>query len=179
MRLIDQIERLYNYIPHDVYLVLLSVAVLGLLITASYKGIKNRWRICGAIILSSYTFLIYASTVVFRITTKEREHNFRLFWSYDAIYNGKKELLNETILNVLVFIPLGLLLCVAFKTIRWWQVLLIGLGISVSIELLQFFLNRGFSELDDIFHNVLGCMLGCMIYNMIRCVVNNIFNNKN
>lgn len=139
MRIIDLIEKLYNYIPQDVYLVLLSAVVLGLIITASIKGIKNRWRICGAIILSGYTFLIYASTVIFRITAEDRGHNFRLFWSYDAINSGKKELLNETVLNVLFFIPLGILICVAFKNIRWWIVLLIGLCISVSIELLQFF----------------------------------------
>lgn len=180
MKIIDQIERLYNYIPQDVYLVLLSFIALGIVITVSLKGFKNCWRICGTFFLLAYIFLIYASTVVFRVTSEERGYNFRLFWSYNAINNGKKELINETVLNVLFFIPLGVLVCVVFRNIRWWQVLLLGLCISISIELLQFYFNRGFSELDDIFHNVLGCMIGYIIYNIIYLFVNNVFiNNKN
>jgi glycopeptide antibiotics resistance protein len=42
----------------------------------------------------------------------------------------------------------------------WWKALLIGCGISVTIEALQFFLMRGFSELDDVMHNTVGCLIG-------------------
>ena len=41
--------------------------------------------------------------------------------------------------------------------------LMTGLIISGSIEVLQYFLKRGFSEFDDVFHNTLGCLVGLMI----------------
>ena len=36
----------------------------------------------------------------------------------------------------------------------------VGCCISLLIEILQYVFKRGFSEFDDIFHNVIGCMIG-------------------
>lgn len=47
---------------------------------------------------------------------------------------------------------------------KWWQVLFAGVALSLSIELSQFVLARGFAEFDDIFHNLIGCMCGYGIY---------------
>lgn len=71
-------------------------------------------------------------------------------------------------MNVVVFIPVGLLLGIAFKQMTWWKALLIGCGISVTIEALQFFFVRGFSELDDVMHNTLGCILGYSLWLMVN-----------
>ena len=68
------------------------------------------------------------------------------------------------IMNVLVFIPTGLLLGFLVRSIKWWAVMLIGVIISVSIELLQFCLKSGFSEFDDVMHNSTGCLLGYGVY---------------
>jgi glycopeptide antibiotics resistance protein len=46
--------------------------------------------------------------------------------------------------------------------------LLFGLGISVSIETLQFFLKRGFAEVDDVMHNIAGCVIGYGVYKLVR-----------
>ena len=76
-------------------------------------------------------------------------------------------------MNVVVFIPVGLLICIAFKQMTWWKVLLIGCGISVTIETLQFFLMRGFSEVDDVMHNTVGCIMGYIIYSiLVRIFIN-------
>lgn len=74
-------------------------------------------------------------------------------------------------MNVVVFIPVGLLLGIAFKQMKWWIALLIGCGISITIEALQFFLMRGFSEFDDVMHNTLGGVVGyiisCILLNLL------------
>ena len=44
--------------------------------------------------------------------------------------------------------------------IDWKVGLLIGIGISFSIELLQLVLCRGLFEFDDIIHNSLGFLIG-------------------
>ena len=75
-------------------------------------------------------------------------------------------------MNVIVFIPVGLLLGIAFKQMTWWKALLIGCGISAVIELLQFFLMRGFSEVDDVMNNTVGCLIGWFMVNGSRLMVN-------
>ena len=62
-------------------------------------------------------------------------------------------------MNVIVFIPIGLLLGCAFKQTTWWKALLIGCSISVTIEALQFWFMKGFSELDDVMHNTWDALL--------------------
>ena len=57
------------------------------------------------------------------------------------------------------------------------KVLLIGCGISVTIEALQFFFMRGFSEVDDVMHNTLGCLLGYGIITILRIIFNTRYNN--
>lgn len=89
----------------------------------------------------------------------EWTYNISPFWSYQAIREGRDDILVQVIMNVLAFIPIGLLLG-TFKGMKWWHVLLIGLCFSMLIELLQLILKRGLTEIDDVVHNVVGCMMG-------------------
>ena len=143
----------------------------------AWKGFKIGLRYSVALLLIEYIFLIFCSTVIFRATGEIRQYDFHPFWSYKAIQEGRDDLLAENIMNVVVFIPVGLLLSIAFKQMTWWKVLLIGCGISVTIESLQFFFMRGFSELDDVMHNTLGCLLGYGIMTILRIIFNTRYNN--
>ena len=111
-------------------------------------------------------FLFFCSTVIFRTTGETRQYDFHPFWSY----NGS-DLLPENIMNVVVFIPVGVLLGSMFQGSRfkmtWWKALLIGCSISITIEALQFCCMKGFSELDDVMHNTVGCLIGVV---MDRCL---------
>ena len=49
-------------------------------------------------------------------------------------------------------------------------------GISVTIESLQFFFMRGFSEVDDVMHNTIGCIAGYMLVNVSRFIVKGVKN---
>jgi len=69
-------------------------------------------------------------------------------------------MLTENIMNVVVFIPVGILIGITFKQMTWWEVLLIGCSISITIEALQFWFMKGFSEVDDVMHNTVGCLIG-------------------
>ena len=159
---------LYQDIPQEVYEGLLSVFCIGLVVFVAWKGFKTGLRYSVALLLIEYIFLIFCSTVFFRITSELRKYDIHPFWSYKAIQDGREDLLAENIMNVVVFIPVGLLLSIAFKQMTWWKALLIGCGISVTIEALQFFLMRGFSEVDDVMHNTVGCLIGYGIYYLFR-----------
>lgn len=146
-----------------VYEGLLSIFSLGLVIFIAWKGFKTGLRYFVVLLLIEYTILMFCSTILFRTSCETRQYDFHPFWSY-----SRPDLFVENIMNVVVFIPVGLLLGIAFKQMTWWKALLIGCGISVTIEALQFFFMRGFSEVDDVMHNTLGCILGYSLWLMVH-----------
>ena len=167
----EYVISLYRDIPMAVYEELLSVLCLGTVVIIACYGLKRGWRRIAGLVLVEYMFFIYCSTVIYR-TVAERfvGYSFTPFWSYNAIKEGRTELLIENIMNVVVFVPVGMLLCMAFKQMTWWKALLIGCGISVTIESLQFFFMRGFSEVDDVMHNTMGCLIGFGIITILRII---------
>ena len=103
-------ESLYEDIPMAVYEGLLSVLCLGVVIIVVCYGLKRGWRKIAGLILVGYVFVLYCSTVLFRTAADGNGHEFRPFWSYEAIENGRSELLAENLMNVVVFVPVGILL---------------------------------------------------------------------
>lgn len=154
---------LYKDIPQEVYEGLLSVFCLSVVFFVAFKGIRTGFRWSSVLLLIEYIFLLFCSTVIFSPTSETRQYVFHPFWSYKAIQDGREDLLAENIMNVVAFIPVGLLLCIAFKQMTWCKALLIGCSISVTIEALQFWFMKGFSELDDVMHNTLGCLIGWFV----------------
>ena len=163
---------LYKDIPQEVYEGLLSVFCLGLVVFITWKGFKKGLCYSANLLQVEYVFLLFCSTVIFRPTGETRQYDFHPFWSYD-----RPELLVENIMNVVVFIPVGLLLGSAFKQMTWWKALLIGCSISITIEALLFWFMRGFSEVDDVMHNTVGCLIGFLIvsgFHHITAAVNHL-----
>jgi len=162
------IINLYQDIPQEVYEGLLSIFCIGLVVFIVWKGFKAGLRYSSVLLLIECIFLLLCSTVIFRATGEARQYDFHPFWSYD-----RPELLIENIMNVIVFIPVGFLLGIAFKQITWWKVLLIGCSISITIEALQFLFMKGFSEVDDVMHNTVGCIMGYIIYSILVRIFTN------
>lgn len=155
---------LYKDIPQEVYEGLLSVFCLGVVLFIAFKGVKTGFRWSSVLLLTEYIFLLFCSTVIFRPTGEVRQYDFHPIWSYD-----RPELLVENIMNVIVFIPVGMILGSLLRVKgSCLIVLLIGCSISVTLEALQFCFMRGFSEVDDVMHNTLGCMMGYGIYALAR-----------
>ena len=111
-----------------------------------------------------------------KITKSTRKYQLEVFWSWKEIIHpigrlgtaSRYDLLLENILNIVMLLPIGIFLPLAYgKKIDWKVGLLIGIGISFSIELLQLVLCRGLFEFDDIIHNSLGFLIGILISNRI------------
>ena len=101
----------------------------------------------------------------------EAHSNFMPFWSYQAILGGDDMCFVEVLLNVILFIPVGFLACGLRRINKWWKVALGGIVISCTIESLQLWLQKGLSELDDVFHNTLGAIVGYGLYQSIASVL--------
>ncbi len=163
---------LYQGIPQEVYEGLLSIFCIGLVVFIAWKGFKTGLRYSATLLLIEYIFLLFCSTVIFRTTGATRQYDFHPFWSYD-----RSDLLIENIMNVIVFIPVGMILgsllrvkgswskygswlmvkgsstSEATKSMTWFVVAIFGCS---TFEILQFCFMRGFSEVDDVMHNTVG-----------------------
>ena len=64
-------------------------------------------------------------------------------------------------LNIILFLPLGYLLGCKKKII-------IGLFLSVTIEVVQYIGMLGFCELDDVLNNTVGTVFGYFIGRMVK-----------
>ena len=167
------IIRLYANIPLSVYEGLLSVFCFGAVLLIVIYGFRKGWRSVVGLFLIEYVILIYCSTLVFRGVSEEIGNNYKLFWSYVAIQDGRNDLIPVNIMNVVVFIPVGIKFALLLlNKLKLFKVGLFTVGfgmvISASIETLQYILNRGFSELDDVFHNTLGCLIGFLMVAIIK-----------
>ena len=158
-------------IPSDVFEGLASIICIGVVAFIAWKGWKTGLRYSAALLLLEYIFLLFCSTVIFRVASQSRTYDFHPLWSYKAIQDGRVELLSENIMNVVVFVPIGILLAIAFKQMTWWKALLIGCSISITIEALQFWFMKGFSEVDDVMHNTVGCLVGWLVFKGSRLMV--------
>ena len=101
----DYIEFLINGIPHNVYVLALVVFCIGSALLLLTRGWNKSLRYCMGLLLSEYVILIYCSTVFFRASMAERQYDFTPFWSYSV-----ERLIPENIMNVVVFVPIGLLI---------------------------------------------------------------------
>lgn len=175
----EQLEQyilhLYQDVPTEVYEGILSLFCIGVVVGFVIFGWRRGWKKVVDLLLVEYVFLIYCSTIIYRGVSEEIGYNYNLFWSYVAIQDGRNDLIPVNIMNVVVFVPVGLLLALLLlnkrKTIKVGLLtILFGFLVSASIEVLQYFLNRGFSEFDDVFHNTIGCLIGFMIVAIVKWV---------
>ena len=157
------LENLFLVIPSEMLVGGAIILSLGFYFLIKWRGLLNGLRFTALLAFVEYVTLIYCSTVLFRTTRDIQKYDFHPFWSYND-----PGLFIENVMNVVAFVPIGLLLGAGIKRLKWWHALLVGAYLSVSIEFLQFVFKKGFSELDDVMHNILGCMMGYGIYKSAR-----------
>lgn len=168
-------ESLWRDIPIWVYEVGILVLFAGLVICMLTCGIRKGLRYGLGLLLIEYVLLIYCSTVFFR-NTGGLQYDFMPFWSYFSYFRGENDrLLGENIMNMVVFVPVGVLAGVTFRGMTWKKVLVIGICLSVGIEALQFVFRKGFSEVDDVMHNTLGCVIGYGLFHCCRLAIKRVW----
>lgn len=165
---VKYVINLYNDVPAYVYEVLVLIFGIGAILILKLSGFKKGIQYTSRLLIAEYVILLLSTTVFFRSYRRKLKYDFQPFWSYEAIQDGGEKLLPEIIMNVVAFVPVGLLLGCAFRSMTWWKVMIIGGGVSVMIEVLQYVYNRGFAEVDDVMHNVTGCLVGYGIYSLVR-----------
>ena len=122
---------------------------------------KKKWT--QAVITSllvTYIFFILLITLIARTPASTRHIKLVPFWSwYEVIAHHDRGLLVEIILNVVLFVPVGIL--GRLQNIRIKRVALFSLLFSLAIELTQYFTCLGLCEIwDDVIGNTVGSLIG-------------------
>lgn len=124
---------------------------------------RLRWFFFIAYVL----FLLWLTILSRQPRTGVRVFKWELLWAYRAWIAGESFGKTESIQNinnVLVFIPFGAL----FPGKRWKQLLITAVLFSTAIEAVQYALNLGWCEIDDVICNVLGAAIGFGLWKMIK-----------
>lgn len=127
----------------------------------SYKNGSRKTRVYNWLMSFEIAF-IFVMTIYGRSVGMGDGFKLQLFVSYvEAFGQGNTEMQLQIIMNILMFIPWGLLLPLSFERFkRNKTVILTTAIISISIEMLQGVTTIGTFDVDDIFGNVLGAEIG-------------------
>ena len=150
---------IYFAVPAILLCVLVLAAAWGI---ARKKGQPFPWRRAVALLLLISWLGLTLFVTLFRGEPGFRQWNFHLFLAWREAWNqfALRAWLN-VLLNIALFVPLGMLLPLLSRMFQTWYVMLLaGFGSSLAIELGQLVTARGMFDVDDLFTNTLGAMVG-------------------
>lgn len=150
-------------------IVLAAVGIFAVLLV--WRLIKNGRARIPALVLGAYIFVVGALTLSGNpggdIPIADRIGSFSLAPLIFTIRFNVPYLYLQYIVNVLLFVPLGILIpAVNARLGTYGRILLLGFGMSVTIEMLQLLLpgsNRIFDPI-DIVCNTIGVLLGYSLF---------------
>lgn len=131
------------------------------------SGLQNKRRL--TVILIGY-FIAVLFITLYRDAGKQKLI-LTPFWEWKqlAVSSRKLHWILQIGLNILLFVPFGFLMPHLFRRFRSaFVTAAAGFLFSVSIETVQYFAQRGFTETDDILHNTLGACIGYLFFRALH-----------
>ena len=128
---------------------------------------NNKQRNLTRILFAVY-FLILVWILLFKMSFsldelyKNRSINLIPFMG-SVVVNGRIYI-NEIIDNILVFIPIGIYICMLKEDWSILRKISVGFFISLGIEVLQFILAIGATDITDLIGNTLGGIIGIGVF---------------
>ena len=107
-----------------------------------------------------YIAVFFSMAVVFRESSDMCIIRLNLF---NDILNPGPDGYRDLILNIVCFIPVGLLVGLLLEKHRLAKAWLVGLLVSLTIESSQLIWHRGVFDVNDLFNNALGALIGGLI----------------
>lgn len=153
-------------IPSEVLYPSFGLTVVVIIIGLLLKSVKDKKRFVLWVLLFEYLFVVTCSTIIFRGTLICKFDRVELipFWTYQSIINHTPGVsVWDIVLNVVLFIPLGLLVKLTYPSVSALRILLIAVLSSLFIETNQYVFEKGVAQIDDVMHNVIGALLGWLL----------------
>ena len=159
-----------------VFLILFYIAII--IITIAYSKYTKKKPISLKIITGVFFITCYLCLLVHFTLYRNEEHvriyNLHAFSSWTDAWNhySLQGWLN-LYLNIALFIPIGLLIPLFFdKSRKLYIVCVLGISISLTIEILQLALCVGVFDIDDLLNNTIGTIIGYLIATIINSLHN-------
>lgn len=176
----DFVSYLFSLLRRGLRLAVPAVILAAAILVISWavcrkKGKPFSWKkaICWLLLLGWGVLTLFVTLLIRRDDSGFRFWNLHLFLAWHEAWNAfsLKGWLN-VLLNIGLFVPLGILLPLMFRKLqKWYWMLSAGFGGSLAIELLQLATGRGMFDVDDLFTNTLGAMLGWAVVMVILTLV--------
>lgn len=154
----------------DLHDAVILVAVCALAYLLAMEAVRKR-RIKYTVhflLLCAWTAVVLYMTIGTREVGSIRQLTVIPFYSYSVFVNGgNREIFRTNLMNVLLFVPGGLLGCILLPE-KWKirvKILLVFAAfsaMSIGIEWGQYCGALGTSEMDDVIHNTLGALAGAL-----------------
>lgn len=112
----------------------------------------------------SIVVIVYAT--VFSRSGGARGYDLIPFSSFQRAIE-QPEMYRSMLMNVFIFVPLGMSLVFVFRGSTFKRIMLtvlIGFLLSVLVEALQYFFSLGLAETDDVICNTVGTLIGSTAY---------------
>ncbi len=156
----------------------LIIAALTIIVGLLSKEVKQKWSYVLWVLLAEYTFVVICFTIICRGTQTFIFARLELtpFWIYKAVKAHIPGVsVWDILLNVVMFIPLGLLVKLLFPKVTWIKMLLIAILSSLFIEMNQYIFEKGFAQIDDVIHNAIGALIGNGIAYYIQKMIKTLY----
>lgn len=122
---------------------------------------KWKYELWCKVALFVYIVFVFFITLLSGGASDKTKINTHWLWS-DKCPN-ERIIYTDYPLNVLLFVPIGFLVCSITTRFRLIKALLVGLFVSETIECSQLIWNRGTFDVNDLLNNTLGALVGGII----------------
>lgn len=144
--------------------IVMTIGMIGSVYLCDNRNQSRKYTVL--CLLCEYFFLVLCVTIFCR--PGSLDHSCRLipFVAYIKFFTTDKsylplEILEEISMNILFFLPVGVLLgCI---DITWRRVICVASSLALVIEILQYVMCKGCCETNDVIHNTLGALLGFLL----------------
>lgn len=148
------------------------LCMLLLVILWGYLGFREknnlRWRIGNGVLFAGVMAVIFYMTVY----TRGENPNEAVLIPFRSFQEAKiqPELYRSMLMNVFLFVPIGLSLpfVLGEESMAGFLTIITALFFSVGIEYLQYRYALGTCEVDDVIMNTLGAVVGCQAHGLFR-----------
>ena len=167
--------KLYTAASVPVLLALLMAGFCGLLLLEWLRAGGRRVRPVYLLAIAGYMCVYIVLTFLVRGPSGARRTRLMPFYSLTRLLDPGEErtvqIFREVLLNILLYVPLGALVRAGLPDTEkrpFLKTVLAGLICTLLTEILQYALNLGLAEADDVIHNMLGLLIGIGGYRVAR-----------
>lgn len=160
----------------SIELILMALLLLfaSIALCMALYGMIRDFRLLNKGMLAVFLVYVFALAYITFLSRETRERTVILMVPFasltEAIRTHNAEEINHMLLNVALFVPMGMLFPMIYpeKLSTIFFVLPMGMMCTTLIESLQLILRLGHCDIDDIIANTLGTLLGYLFYLIYR-----------